>query len=93
MIHSCSFCYVQEIDPHISRVKEVGYDLSSGTVVRYRGSRVLEGALNGCTFFKDVLGLLESILVAPGYEQGSASLTSGQKIGYTNCSSVTIQGI
>jgi hypothetical protein len=73
MNHSCSFCSVQEIDPHISRVKETGSDLSSGTVVRYRGSRVLEGALNGCTFFKDTLDLLESILVAHGYRQGSAS--------------------
>jgi hypothetical protein len=73
MIHSCSFCYVQEIDPHISKAKEVDDDLSSGTVVNYRGSRVLEGVLNGCTFFKDILGPLESILVAHGYEQGSAS--------------------
>jgi hypothetical protein len=72
-IHSCSFCYVQELDPSLKRTRTTSDDLSSGTAVRYRGSRVLDGASNGCAFFKDTHSSLESILNAHGYEQGSAS--------------------
>lgn len=72
MMHSCSACFIQEIDPKAGR-KGNGLDQSSGTIVRYRGSRVLEGALNGCDFFKHILDPLEFILIAHGYEQGSAS--------------------
>jgi hypothetical protein len=59
IIHSCSFCYVQEIDPAFSRKL---YHLSSGTSIKYRGSRVVEGASNGCAFFQVALSSLHAIL-------------------------------
>lgn len=71
-IHSCSFCYVQELDPGLTRKPTAG-DLSSGTVIKYRGSRVLDGASNGCAFFKDVFAPLEAILSTYAYQQGSDS--------------------
>jgi hypothetical protein len=71
-IHSCSFCCVQEIDPCLKEFIPRN-DLTTGTVVKYRGLRVLDGASNGCAFFKVALDLLESILSEHGYNQGSAS--------------------
>ncbi|OAL45520.1 HET-domain-containing protein [Pyrenochaeta sp. DS3sAY3a] len=72
IIHSCSFCNVQELDPGMEPKRTAG-DLSSGTLIRYRGSRVRDGASEGCTFFKDAFDSLESILKTHEHEQGSDS--------------------
>lgn len=71
-IHTCSFCSVQELDPGIERKRTVD-NLSSGTLIRYRGSRVRDGALEGCAFFKNAFDSLQSILITHEYEQGSDS--------------------
>ena len=69
-IHSCGFCYVQEIDPGLNN-RDGQW---SSTALKYRGSRVLDGASNGCVLFQDILRSLETILGAYGYEQGSSSV-------------------
>lgn len=45
--------------------------MSSGSSIRYRGSRVQDGALAGCAFFKAALDSLQSILKTHEREQGS----------------------
>jgi hypothetical protein len=72
LIHSCCFCNVQELDPGMHPKRTPG-DLSSGTLIRYRGSRVRGGALEGCAFFKDAFDSLQSILKNHEHYQGSAS--------------------
>jgi hypothetical protein len=72
LIHSCCFCNVQELDPGMDPKRTPG-DLSSGTLIRYRGSRVRDGALAGCAFFKDAFDSLQSILKNHEHDQGSDS--------------------
>lgn len=69
-IHSCSFCCVQEIDPSM---KTLIHEPNVGSIVKYRGSRVLDGASNGCAFFQDMITYLEPILKSHGCRDGSAS--------------------
>lgn len=73
LIHSCSFCNVQELDPSMERKKGVNDDLFSGTLIRYRGSRIRDGALEGCTFFKDAFDSLQSIFETHEHEQAGDS--------------------
>ncbi|KAI3320521.1 hypothetical protein HD806DRAFT_506649 [Xylariaceae sp. AK1471] len=49
-IHSCRFCSVQEIDIGM-RLQNTARFLD-GTIVKYRGSNVLDGASNGCALFQ-----------------------------------------
>lgn len=72
LIHSCSFCNVQELDPGMEPKRTAG-DPSSGTIIKYRGSRVRDGALAGCAFFKHAFDSLQSILRTDRYEQGRDS--------------------
>lgn len=76
-IHSCDFCAVQEIDPDL---KSRGDD-SAVCVIKYRGSRVLDGALKGCAFFQELITHLEPILKANGYED---KMTSARKFRLNN---------
>lgn len=73
LIHSCSFCSVQELDPSVELKREVNDDLFSGTLIRYRGPRIRDGALQGCAFFKDAFDSLQSILETHEHEQTSDS--------------------
>jgi hypothetical protein len=54
--HSCSFCQVQEIDSGMVDISENGSYVY--ITVRYRATRVTEGASNKCAFFANCLGSL-----------------------------------
>lgn len=73
LIHSCSFCNVQELDPSMERNWKVNDDVFSGTLIRYRGSRIRDGALEGCAFFKEAFDSLQSILETHENEETSDS--------------------
>lgn len=79
-IHSCSFCSVQEIDPTI---KTFIHEPNEGSIVKYRGSRVLDGASKGCAFFQDMITYLEPILKSHRYGDGSASARKFQPENWT----------
>jgi hypothetical protein len=51
--HSCSFCQVQEIDSGMIDVSDNGSYMY--ITVRYRATRVTEGAANKCAFFANCL--------------------------------------
>jgi hypothetical protein len=70
-IHCCEFCQVQEIDPSLREQTNKWMGPTIKNSVRYRGTRIIHGASNGCDFFKHCLGVLEPILKSNGYEQGS----------------------
>ena len=51
--HSCSYCQVQEIDSGIIDADNGGS--SRYIIVRYRATRIIEGANNKCAFFANCL--------------------------------------
>lgn len=68
-IHSCQLCSVQELDP--LRYLETDDDITPLCLVKYRGTTVLEGASNGCYFFRELITKLEHTLQKRGYGDGS----------------------
>jgi hypothetical protein len=51
-IHTCEFCSAQEIDP-LTRKRG-----TQRSTVKYRGSRVYDGASRGCEFFQAIFAEL-----------------------------------
>lgn len=71
--HSCDFCQVQEIDPG-SKVDKFEKHMDTALVrIRYRGSRIVDGASKGCTFFAHCLEVLQPFMKLKDYEDGSNS--------------------
>ena len=68
-IHSCCFCAVQELDPLIRVQTE--QQLHDAAIVKYRGSRCIQGALNGCALFQEFISLLVRELNTRGYDANS----------------------
>ncbi|KAF4459941.1 HET-domain-containing [Fusarium albosuccineum] len=54
-----------ELDPLI---RTRGSELDASTILKFRGSRVIEGASNGCTLYQEFLTLLGKELNARGYQ-------------------------
>ena len=68
-IHSCSFCAVQELDPLIKvQIEEQLYDVA---IIKYRGLRCIQGAINGCALFQEFISLLVRELNTRGYDANS----------------------
>ncbi|KAM5385657.1 hypothetical protein ACJZ2D_000856 [Fusarium nematophilum] len=68
-IHSCHFCSAQEIDPLIQIADKIHH---VGTV-KYRASRVIHGASQGCALFRELLRLLVKDIRMRGYDDDKAS--------------------
>ena len=68
-IHSCTSCAVQELEPLVKvQIEEQLYDVA---IIKYRGLRCIQGALNGCALFQERISLLVRELNARGYDANS----------------------
>ena len=63
-IHSCCVYSLQEVDPDM---KSRGPS-SASCNIKYRGSRVLDGAQGDCAFFQQLIMRLYTVLTQTGYE-------------------------
>lgn len=55
MAHSCSFCSWTEIDSRSKTEDRSGAAYKYRLMIKFRGTKVLEGADAGCSFFGDAL--------------------------------------